>query len=183
LALSVPQQYQRINLYFEDESRFGLHTKYGRGLAAKGVQPVCTFQQVFQYTYLFGSFSPVTGDRFLLEMPCCNADIFQQYLNLFSEYNKEEYKIIVLDNGAFHKAKKLIIPDNIALLFLPPYSPELNPAEKLWQQIKRKFTNKHFDSLNQISDFFTQALNHITSTNIINTCAYKYIFANSSWSI
>jgi transposase len=50
---------------------------------------------------------------------------------LFSEYNKEEYKIIVLDNGAFHKAKKLIIPDNIALLFLPPYSPELNPAEKL----------------------------------------------------
>ena len=119
----------------------------------------------------------------MLEMPCCNADIFQQYLNLFSEYNKDEYKIIVLDNGAFHKAKKLIIPDNIVLLFLPPYSPELNPAEKVWQQIKRKFTNKHFESLAQISNFFTQTLKHITPPNIINTCAYKYIFSNSFWSI
>ena len=51
---------------------------------------------------------------------------------------------MVLDNGAFHKAKSLKIPDNIFLLFLPPYSPELNPAEKYGKHIKRKFTNKHF---------------------------------------
>jgi len=54
---------------------------------------------------------------------------FEQYLNQFAEYNPDEFKIIVLDNGAFHKAKRLKIPGNIALLFLPPYSPELNPAE------------------------------------------------------
>jgi hypothetical protein len=117
-------------LYFEDESRFGLHTKYGRGLSAKGIQPVCAFQQVFQYTYLFGAFSPITGDQFLLEMPYCDADTFQHYLDLFAQYNKDEFKIIVLDNGAFHKAKKLVIPENMALLFLPPYSPELESGRK-----------------------------------------------------
>lgn len=99
--------------------------------------------QVFEYTYLFGAFSPITGNQFQLEMPCKCPQI------------PDEYKIIVLDNGAFHKAKGLKIPDNIFLLFLPPYSPELNPAEKIWQHIKRKFTNKHFKSLKEISEFFT----------------------------
>ena len=102
-----------------------MHTKYGRGLTAKGIQPVCNFQQVFEYTYLFGAFSPVTRDQFLLIMPYCIGETFQIFLNQFSEQNKKKYKIIVLDNGAFHKAKKLEIPDNIVLLFLPPYSPEL----------------------------------------------------------
>ncbi|MFN8332006.1 MAG: IS630 family transposase [Saprospiraceae bacterium] len=143
-ALEVSPEFESINLYFEDESRFGLHTKYGRGLTAKGVQPVCTFQQVFQFTYLFGAFSPITGDKFLLEMPFCNSDTFQLYLDQFCETKPREFKIIVLDNGAFHKAKNLTIPPNIALLFLPPYSPELNPAEKIWKTIKE---NLQIDTL------------------------------------
>jgi transposase len=56
--------------------------------------------------------------------------------------NPEEFKIILLDNGAFHKAARLIVPDNVALLFIPPYSPELNPAEKIWLKMKRAFTGK-----------------------------------------
>lgn len=182
MALAAPLDYKSINLYFQDESRFGLHTKHGRGLAARGVQPVCTFQQVFEYTYLFGAFSPITGDLFLLEMPWCNADTFQQYLNSFAQQNKEEYKIIVLDNGAFHKARKLTLPENIGLLFLPAYSPELNPAEKVWQHIKRKFTNKHFDTLDQISDFFSNTLKGMTQKSIKSICSYQYIFAGSFWS-
>jgi hypothetical protein len=100
-----------------------LFTKNGKALTAKGVKPICPFHQVFKSTYLFGAFSPINGDKFLLELPFCNNDTFQQYLNEFSEYNTNEFKIIVLDNGAFHKAKALIIPENIALVFLPPYSP------------------------------------------------------------
>lgn len=179
----MPLCYNSINLFFQDESRFGLHTKHGRGLTARGIQPVCTFQQVFQYTYLFGAFSPVTGDKFLLEMPCCNADTFQEFLHQFSKQNEQEYKIIVLDNGAFHKAKKLNIPANICLLFLPPYCPELNPAEKIWQHIKRKFTNKLFKNLNQISGFFTQTLQQLPPEKIISTCSFQYISLKTFWSI
>jgi|GEM_PF-107763 len=182
-ALAAPICYTSINLYFQDESRFGLHTKYGRGLTAKGIQPVCTFQQVFQYTYLFGAFSPVTGSQFLLEMPNCNADNFQLFLNEFSAQQPHEYKIIVLDNGAFHKAKCLVIPGNITLLFLPPYSPELNPAEKIWQHFKRKFTNQLYNTLEQISEFFTQTIGNMTPKIIKSICAYSYFSLNSFWSV
>lgn len=72
----------------------------------------------------------------MLEMPNCNAATFQIFLNELSKQNPEEYKILVLDNGAFHKAKSLTIPENIALIFLPPYSPELNPAKKCGQSLK-----------------------------------------------
>ncbi len=72
---------------------------------------------------------------------------------------------MVLDNGAFHKAEKLKIPENIFLLFLPPYSHELNPAEKIWAHYKRKFTNKLFKNLDQITEFII----NVTDT----TCIYS----------
>ena len=104
-----------------------MFTKNGKALTAVGVKPICPFQQVFQSLYLFGAFSPITGDHFLLELPHCNGQNFQVFLNEFSLHNPDELKIVVLDNGAFHKAKALVIPENVILIFLPPYSPELNP--------------------------------------------------------
>ncbi|MFZ4798514.1 MAG: transposase, partial [Bacteroidia bacterium] len=112
-------------MYYEDESKFGLFTRNGKGLTAKCVKPICKFQQVFLSTYLFGAYSPFTGDHFELELPHCNSDNFQIYLDEFSKIKPSEFKIILLDNGAFHKSINLIIPKNIALLFIPPYSPEL----------------------------------------------------------
>jgi len=69
----------------------------------------------------------------------------------------------------------LIIPENISLLFLPPYSPELNPAEKIWQFIKRKFTNKYFQSLDEISIFFQDVIPTLEPDLIKSICGYKYI--------
>ena len=65
-----------------------------------------------------------------------------------------EFKIVVLDNGAFHKAKSLSIPKNIGLIFLPPYSPELNPAEKIWFTIKRDFEDRLFESLEKLGSLY-----------------------------
>lgn len=90
---------------------------------------------------------------------------------------------MVLDNGAFHKAKKLRIPENIVLIFLPPYSPELNPAEKIWANLKRKFTNQLFSSLNQLSDFIESAIKTITSDMVISTCSFQYVFNDIIWTI
>lgn len=130
-----------------------------------------------------GAFSPVTGDKFLLEMPNCNASNFQIFLDEFSKTNPTEFKIVVLDNGAFHKAKELKIPENISLLFLPPYSPELNPAEKIWQNYKRKFTNKLFKTLDEVSDFITEHTKKITSEVVKTTCGYDYILNNNIWAV
>ncbi|HTN19339.1 MAG TPA: IS630 family transposase [Pelobium sp.] len=166
-------KYTTVNLYFQDESRFGLFTRNGKALTAKGVKPICPFHQIFKTVYLFGAFSPIDGDKFLLEMPNCNSDNFQIFLNEFSLQNPTEFKIMVLDNGAFHKAKALQIPQNISLIFLPPYSPELNPAEKIWAILKRKFTNQLHHSLDEVSNFIKVAIEELTATKIKSVCGFQ----------
>lgn len=176
-------EFDAVNLYFQDESRFGLFTRNGKMLTANGVKPACVFQQVFKSTYLYGAFSPLTGNMFCLELPFCNSDNFQIYLNEFAKENPKEFKIMVLDNGAFHKAKSLNIPQNIGLIFLPPYSPELNPAEKIWFTLKRNFTNRLFSSLNQLSDFIAESLRTISPEKIKSICSFDYIFSEINWTI
>ena len=89
----------------------------------------------------------------------------------------------MLDNGPFHKAKKLIIPENIALLFIPPYSPELNPAEKIWWKMKRAFSGKLHKTLTNVSEFITNQVNIITDEHVKRICKYDYIFSYPYWTI
>lgn len=160
-----------------------MFTKNGKALTAKGVKPICPFHQVFQSTYLFGAFSPITGNDFMMELPKCNAETFQIFLDQMAKEEPDELKIMVLDNGAFHKAKTLIIPDNIVLLFLPPYSPELNPAEKMWAKFKRTFTNRLFHTLESLSKFIYEEAKTVNETMVKSTCAYSYIFEGGFWTI
>lgn len=83
---------------------------------------------------------------------------------------------MVLDNGAFHKAKDLKIPENIGLIFLPPYSPELNPAENMWAKLKRDFTGKLFKTLDDLSVFIQNEVAALKAEETKNTCSFPYIF-------
>lgn len=114
-------------------------------------------------------------------MPYCNTDTFQVYLNEFSKCSADEYKILLLDNGAFHKALKLSIPDNIALLFIPPFSPELNPAEKIWQKMKRAFSGKLHKTLDNVSEFIRNQVNILSDEHVKSICKYEYIFSYTNW--
>lgn len=178
---TTQQDFDSVNVYFYDECRFGLFTRNGRMLTARGVKPVCPFQQVFKSTYLLGAYAALDGDSCMLEMPFCNALTFQLFLNELAQQKPEELKIMVLDNAAFHKAKSLVIPQNIKFIFLPPYSPELNPAEKIWAILKRKFTNKIHGSLEEISQFIDREIKKLTKEMIKSVCAYQYIFQNIDW--
>ena len=71
--------------------------------------------------------------------------------------------------------------NNIALLFIPPYSPELNPAEKIWWKMKRAFTNKLHKSLDEVSDFISNQVLKITNSDVINICSYDYIILAPFW--
>jgi len=168
-----------VNLYFQDESRFGLFTKNGKALTAKSVKPICPFHQVFQSTYLFGTFSPLNGNKFMLELPNCDSTNFQIFLDEFSMENPNELKIMVLDNGAFHKAKWLKIPENIALIFLPPYSPELNPSEKIWAKFKRDFTNRLFLSMEELKKYVCKLAVELSKDEVVSICSYDYIFLSN----
>jgi len=114
----------------------------------------------------------------VLELPHCNAANFQLFLKELSKFYPDELKIIVLNNGAFHKADKLLIPADIILVFLPPYSPELNPAEKIWAKFKRRFTNKLFPDLKLLSNFSCNMANNLNYNEVRSICAFDYIFFN-----
>lgn len=151
-------------------------------LTAKGIKPISPYQHKFENTYLFGSFSPINGDSFILDMPCCDTNCFQSYLDEFSLEKPTEFKIIILDNGAFHHAKRLSIPANIALIFLPPYSPELNPAEKIWAFFKSKTAMTIFNDLEDLQNYLTEIImTDVTFDQVKSICGnqfYKSTFKN-----
>ena len=109
-----------INLYAMDESRFGQMTIQRRCITVKGVKPILPYQHQFENFYLFGAYSPIDGDHYTLEFPYCNSECFQLYLDNMAKHRPHEFKILILDNGAFHKAQQLYIPSNIELLFFAP---------------------------------------------------------------
>ncbi|MBD0295234.1 MAG: IS630 family transposase [Flavisolibacter sp.] len=158
-----------------DESRFGLLTLAHKALTAKGIKPVCPFQHHFETTYLYGAFSPVNGAHLVLELPHCNTENFQVFLDELSKPHEQQFKVLLLDNAAFHKAKHLQVPCNIHLLFLPSYAPELNPAEKVWWRIKRQLKNRCFRTLEDLQTAMTEAVTKIITTlQIKQLCAYSY---------
>lgn len=177
-------RYKKVGLYCQDESRFGLFTHVGRGLTAKGTRPVCRFQQVFRYTYLFGAYSPMDGDHFELLMPNCSTECFQTFLEHFAEKRSGQLNILQVDNAAFHRAKRLAIPDNVVLLFQPPYSPELNPAEKIWWRIKRAATNLNFPDLEELEGFLIDQIKALDRSIVRSICAFEfYKAADKLWPI
>ena len=154
-------------------------TRTGRVLTAKGVKPVCPYQHKFENTYLYGAFSPINGDSFLLELPYCNTECFQLYIQELSKQNPRELKLVVLDNGAFHKAKRLSIPHNIIFIFLPPYSPELNPAEKIWWQLKQEFVCKSFKTIDRLGKHLARVVRKtITTKTVKRICSFKYLLCS-----
>lgn len=85
----------------------GLKTLGGRKITAKGIKPIGQVQWQFEATYLYGIVEPKTGQHFFFEFSHLNTDCFQVFLNLVSQQFHNQLLIIQLDNGAFHKAKKL----------------------------------------------------------------------------
>ena len=83
---------------------------------------------------------------------------------------------MVVDNGSFHKSTSLVIPQNITLMFLPPYSPELNPAEKVWWVLKQDFKCKTFKTLSELKRYLYKTVKkYIRQEEIQKLCSYDYL--------
>jgi len=170
-------KFKCFNLYFQDESRFGLKTHIGRCLTARGVKPIVKYQHAFKNTYLYGSFSPINGDSFVYEIEGTTSEIFYSYISEFSKHKPEELKIIMIDNAGFHSLSKYEIPNNIVFIRIPPYSPELNHSEKIWAYIKQYYKNRIFENLENVKlwlhDFVKRKL---TADKILSITSDKLFF-------
>lgn len=114
------------------------------------MRPLVNYQHKFQNTYLWASYSPITGDSFVWEINGVDTKIFEAYLHEFAKFNPKEFKVVVVDNAAFHSTSSINVPENIHLLYIPPYSPELNPCEQIWQYIKKRYKNKTFNTIKEL---------------------------------
>jgi hypothetical protein len=141
-------------------------THLGRYLTASGIKPIVSYQHIFKTTYLYGSYSPINGDSFVWEINGVDTTIFESYLKEFSQYKPKEYKIVVIDNAGFHSTKNIQVPENILLLRIPPYSPELNPCEQVWQYIKNRYKNKRFQTMEKLTQWLHNMVNEMSSDTI-----------------
>ena len=107
--------------------------------AIKGTRPRVIRQQQFNYTYIFGAVCPALDLGAGLIMPYANTNTMQIHLKHISmKIPKERHAAIVVDQAGWHTTKKLILPKNITLIPLPPASPELNPIEQVWRQLRQE---------------------------------------------
>jgi DDE superfamily endonuclease len=125
-----------VKVFAQDETRLGLLPVGRRRVTACGVQPGATVTYQFDNVYLYGAVEPTTGASFFLELPYFNSGAFQVWVDGFAATFPDSLNELVLDNGAGHKAKAVRWPANVVPVFLPPYSPELNPLERLWRALK-----------------------------------------------
>jgi len=144
---------------FQDEARFGRINHPVRCWAPKGIRPHVAAQMIYEYTYVYAAVSPLDGVLDSLILPVTNADGMSVFLKEVSERHPNEFIVMFADGAGWHRATALRIPANICLVNLPPYSPELNPAEHLWEEIREKwFANVVFQDMLGVENQLVSAL-------------------------
>ena len=129
----------------------------------------------FKYRYLYKAVSPKTGDSFSFIMPDMRTESLNLFLDKFNKYLGERNVVIVMDNASSHKSKSLRIPANIQIEYLPPYSPELNPVERVFQDMKKYLKNKVFNTIEELEDSLCEIVKLFSPKKLKNLTFYPYI--------
>jgi putative transposase len=165
-----------IRLMYEDEGGFGRISEPSQCWAPSGLRPLVYHHHIREYEYAYGAVEPKTGEKFFLIMPQANTNCMNIFLRQLSAEFPKDYILLATDNAAWHKAKALKVPDNIRLFYLPPRTPELNPIEQIWKEIrKRGFKNKIFKTLDDVVDRLCQTINSLSIESIKNITGRDWI--------
>lgn len=131
----------------------------------------------FKNFYLYTAVELGTGDHLTLELPYVNTVCLNIFLDELSKSYPNDTIILVMDGAGWHKSKKLERPANIEIIYLPPYSPELNPVERLWEHIKRyTIRNKVYLTLASIKDAVAHFINNLPQEDIKTLCSANYLY-------
>ena len=168
-------KFRKIRYWCGDESRFGLKTIPGKLITLLGVKPLGATQWKRDNFYLYGVVEPLTGENFFWEFSHLDTVCFAAFLRKFAASYAEDLHIIQVDNGAFHSGRYLPIPENVILLFQPPHTPEVNPIERLWREIKRYLNWENFQNLDELKAFVWQRLDNLSPSVIASLTGWDFI--------
>jgi len=136
---------------FQDEAGFGRINKPKYCWCFPGLRPTVPCHHIREYRYAYGAVEPLTGESFFLIMPYCDTDCMNVFLKELSKAYTDDFILLATDGAAWHRSKGLEVPQNIKFLLLPPATPEMNPIEQIWQEIrKRGFRNEIFHTLEKV---------------------------------
>jgi transposase len=149
----------RVKLWLMDEARFGLHTEMRRLWALKGKRPVVTRQIKYEWDYLYGSLDAISGQAHFCQIPAVNQQWDRVYLEDLAATDTTAVHVIIRDQAGFHlRDGDERLPARVRIIDLPPYNPELNPCEQLWDMIKDEIGNRVFESVEQLREAMLPAL-------------------------
>ena len=164
-----------VEVHCQDEARFGLKTTQRRRITARGVKPIGTCQHAYANIWVYGTVAPASGDVFSLILPKLNTTTMQVFIDAFAAAYPSTFNVLLLDNSAVHTTERLRLPANVALVFLPPYSPELNPVERLWQVLRDRMAWRVFDDLDGLEAELCIQLAHYTPSVVQSLTSYPYL--------
>lgn len=167
--------YEQIRYWCQDESRLGLKTMAGRKITLQGVKPIGLEDWQFEYFWIYGLVEPLSGESFFWEFCHFDSICFEKYLELFVQKFPKDLHIIQLDNGSPHRALDLDIPENIILLFQPPYSPQVNPIERFWKHLKKDLKWSLFEDLDALRNTVQKILPKLNRKIISSLTGWKFI--------
>lgn len=145
-----------------DEHRIGLKPIIRRVWAKRGQRPTVLVYPRYQWLYVYAFVQPTTGRTFWLLMPSVSVDAFEAALAAFADFvgaGHDKLVRLLVDCAGWHTSPRLQRPPNLSLYFLPPYSPELQPAEHLWALSDAPLVNQYFQNLDQLEDVQAQRCN------------------------
>ena len=149
---------RQVRLMFQAEARLGRINNPLRCWAPTGFRPEGGMQIVREYTYAFGAACPHDGTLDTLVLPVETAQAMSISLAEVGQRHPEEFILMFLDGAGWHRANSLVILDNMMIEALPPYRPQPNPVEHLWDEVREKwFANEVFDSLTGVEDRLVEA--------------------------
>lgn len=166
-------------MWFQDEARFGQQGTLTRQWALKGTRPGGWRQTQYDYLYVFGAACPQTGQTVGLLSPHINTDAVNAFFREFEKEIDPDIQVFMLwDRAGFHTSDKVKLPKNVTLIPLPPYSPQLNPVENLWQYLRQHYwSNRVYEDYEELRQAAIEAWQKVCldSETIKSICRAKYI--------
>jgi transposase len=168
---------KQVEVWLQDEMRFGQQGTKTTVWGLTGSRPQTVRQTAYEWCYVFGAVNPVTGNSSALVAPSVNTELMSQHLRFISEEaGPQTHVVLVVDGAGWHRSKTLQVPENITLLPLPPYSPQLNAIEKLWGFIRSHFlSNRQYRDYDHLFTTACDACREVQEPRIKSICRTTWI--------
>lgn len=143
----------------QDEGCFGRISQVKHCWAPPGIRPHIPAQVVREYVYAYTAVAPTQSQMVSLILPEASTAMMNLFLEQVSQTFPDHFIVMQVDQAAWHHSQELLIPANIRLILQPAYSPEVNPVEHVWDELREKyFHNRVFPSLDALIEVLCQGL-------------------------